>query len=290
MKTILHIQDRQRVAFMVTLFTVLILLVAPWLVGSIEEGGFLGQPLHAVETASYQVDVRTPMIPVIGMDIIKEALEDLGLGDEASGQYQTLMVVGERTATFPPRPTLTSTFVVIHKTSTLPGGGTGTHTPGDAPSPTPITSPTNWRPGWQRTRVIPTATLVITPTPTFTPTWTPTWTFTPTLTPSLTPTRTFTLTLTPTLTATSTFTLTPSPTWTVTIIPSATPSLTFTSTIVPTAIPSQTPSPLPTFTASPTITPEFTSTSTLTPTPQFTLTPTPQFTLTPTLTSTTGGK
>ena len=257
MKPTIHPRDRQRIILMAGLFIGLILLIAPWVVGSFEEAGFLGQPLHAVETASYQVDFKTKMIPVIGMDIIKEALEDLGLGDDAASQYQTLLLITLHTPTLPPSPTLmiAQRTVIFPSSTNDPAGGNGSETPEVQPSQPATPSPTSWWPGGgNRTRIPPTAT----------PTQLPTRTPTNTATMTATSTPTLTSTTTPTLTSTSTFTVVPSPT------------------------PTNTATFIPTFTETPTATLDPTNTETVEPsvTPSETSTETPVITITPTWTST----
>ena len=260
MKIFNHPHDRQRVFLMVGLFIGFIFLVAPWIVGSIEEAGFLGQPLHAVETASYQVDVKTKMIPVIGMDIIKEALEDLGLGDDAASQFQTLIVVTLRTPTFSPSPTRKAQRTVIFPSATSDLiGGIGSATPEVEPTRTSTPSSTSWWPGGgNRTWIPPTATPTQAPTRTPTNTATNTATMTATSTPTLTPS--------PTLTSTSTSTVMPTPT----------PTPTDTATFIPTF----------TYTPSPTMAPTVTNTLEPTMTPSMTLTEVPTLPVTPTYTST----
>jgi len=252
-KTFLHPRDQQRIILMAGLFIGLILLVVPWVVGSIEEAGFLGQPLHAVKTASYQVDLKTKMIPAIGMDIIKEALGDLGMGDEAASQYQNLLLITLHTPTIFPSPTLMlaqRTVIFPSATNDL-NGDNGSGTPEVEPSQAATPSTTSWWPGGgNRTRIPPTAT----------PTQLPTRTPTNTATMTATSTPTLTSTTSPTLTSTSTFTVVPSPTPTntATFIPtfSETPTATLdptnTESVEPTNTPSETSTENPVITATPT--------------------------------------
>ncbi len=103
------------------------------------------------------------------------------------------------------------------------------------PTPTPSATPI----------ITPTPTITSTQTPTFTPTPTTTTTLTstPTETPTQTPTTTTTLTSTPTETVTPT--QTPTTTTTLTATPSETPTHTPTSTSTPQPTPTQTPTETP---------------------------------------------
>ena len=103
------------------------------------------------------------------------------------------------------------------------------------PTPTPSATPI----------ITPTPTLTSSQTPTFTPTPTTTTTLTstPAETPTQTPTTTTTLTSTPTETSTST--PTPTTTETLTPTPTQTPTTTTTLTATPTITPSQTPTRTP---------------------------------------------
>lgn len=251
---------------MIGLFIGLILIMVPWLLDSIDDGGFLGQPLHAAETASYQMDLMTKMIPAIGMDIIQEALEDQGLSDEAASQYQTLVMVDLFTPTPPLTALMSATPTLFRLTSTIEGDS-GQQTATNQNPPTLIPSNTPWWPGGNRTRIPPsptpipeatrTPTSTSTPSPTFTPTPTRTYTPTFTLTPSLTPSFTPSLTATASATHLPSFTATSTPTEIV--LASQTPSFTkeptSTFTVGPTNTPVWTPSETPTLDITPTLTP-----------------------------------
>jgi len=267
MRKLLHTQDRQRIYLMIIIFIGLILIIVPWLLELIKDGMFLGQPLHSAESASYQIDIMTKMIPAIGMEIIQDALEDQGLNDESASQYLTFVMVPLSTPTLNTSGLTPVTPSLFRMTPTLDeNGDLVTATNDSLPSKTSTPSNTPWWPGggW-RTRVLPTSTL------THGPTQTPTSTHTATLTA----TQTFTLTATFTLTLTRTSTPTPSPSSssTMTFSPSLTP--TASETLMPSSTLTNTPtefitsSPTSTFTVEPTNTPVMTptdiSTATLMP-------------------------
>lgn len=263
-KRSVHPRDRQGIILLIVLCIGLVLIVFPWLTGAIEQGGFLGHPLHAAKTASYQTDLQTKIIPMIEVGIIKEALQDQGVSEDAASQIQTLFMVT-------PTPTffITSTRWVTTSTSlaivaTIPSDdeeSTTTSIIEASPSLTP--SLTSWWPGGNRTRIAPTATSIPIPSPTYTriPSLTATRTYTTTLTPS----PTFTTTLTSTSTVTQTLTMT----HTAVITPSATASLTPSQSLTPSPIPTDTPTagftltPTQTFTEEPSMTTTFTPTNTL---------------------------
>jgi len=263
MRKLLHTQDRQRIYLMIIIIIGLILIVVPWLLELIKDGMFLGQPLHAAESASYQIDIMTKMIPAIGMEIIQDALEDQGLNDESASQYLTFVMVPLSTPTLNTSGLIPVTPTLFIMTPTFgENGDLVTATNDSLPSKTLPPSNTPWWPGggW-RTRVQPTSTLTLGPTQTPTSTHTAT----------LTATQTFTLTATFTLTLTRTST--PTPSSTMTFSPSLTP--TASETLMPSSTLTNTPtefitsSPTSTFTLEPTNTPVMTptdiSTATLTP-------------------------